>query len=228
MQDNKKELSVTEAARICGVGRTTVGYWVRTNKIRGNRKGRNYKIPIEDLVLYLRAIGQEVPAELLEIFDEQPVFKSFQNCWEFWSETKHGKKCPDCAVFKNKINDCFTTGKEGCPDCRYFQEHILPKISFVHQHNQPAAIVKNLSFWIGNSAFAKLCGLKTNDLIGIGFEKVFHPDSLAFVMTDFKKREYDNPNVNNSYKVFLNNKTETQISIHSLNEPDGTFLILVN
>ncbi len=135
MQNEKKELTVTEVARLCGVGRTTVGYWVRTNKIRGNRTGRNYKIPVEDLVLYLRAIGQEIPEELLEMFGEQPVFKSFQNCWEFWKGRKSDRNCPDCAVFKNKINDCFTTGKEGCSDCRYFIEYVFPKIGFVHQSN---------------------------------------------------------------------------------------------
>ena len=34
-----KSLSVTEAAALCGVGRTTVGYWIRSNKLPANRKG---------------------------------------------------------------------------------------------------------------------------------------------------------------------------------------------
>ena len=42
MADSQKTLSVSKAATLCGVGRTTVGYWIRSKKINAARPGRNY------------------------------------------------------------------------------------------------------------------------------------------------------------------------------------------
>jgi len=41
MAQNKKTLSVTQAAKLCGVGRTTVGYWIRSRKLRATRTGHD-------------------------------------------------------------------------------------------------------------------------------------------------------------------------------------------
>ena len=79
--------------------------------------------------------------------------------------------------------------------------------------------------------FAKLCGLRKIDLIGMGFEKVFHADSLGIVIADFKKRELGVPGEEVSYQVFLNSssgKKKIRISVHALNTPERTFLVLVD
>ncbi len=189
-----------------------------------------HNVQVEDLVFFLRSTGHEISADLIESFNNKPVFKSFQYCWEFWADSRQGENCIGCAVFANKIDCCFSAGKEKCSGCRYFREYIHPRIGFIYQISQPLAVCKNLCFWAGNEAFAKLCGLRENDLTGLGFEKVFHADSLGVVIADFKKREYGGTPGQAAYNIFLNGnrgKREIQISVHSLNTPEQTFLILV-
>ncbi len=199
-------------------------------KNRGRQPGWKENIPIEDLIFFLKSTDQEIPADLIERFENKPVLTPFQRCWEFWADSRHGERCAGCAVFVNKIDHCFVAGKEKCPGCRYFREYVYPRISFIYQINQPLAVCKNLCFWAGNEPFAKLCGLQRNDLIGMGFEKVFHADSLGIVIADFKKRELGGPVGEAAYKTFLNGnsgKKEVRISVHPLNTPEQTFLILV-
>lgn len=59
----KGHVSVTQVAIACGVGRTTVGYWIRSGKIMAVRHGRNYKIPVGEPVHHLTKIGQPIPEE---------------------------------------------------------------------------------------------------------------------------------------------------------------------
>ena len=55
MAGSNKSISVSEAAALCGVGRTTVGYWIRSKKLHAMRVGRNYSIPIDDLLFFLKS-----------------------------------------------------------------------------------------------------------------------------------------------------------------------------
>jgi excisionase family DNA binding protein len=64
MAVSQKTLPVSQAAALCGVGRTTVGYWIRSKKLRANRVGRNYSIPVQDLLYFLKSSGQKIPSEL--------------------------------------------------------------------------------------------------------------------------------------------------------------------
>ncbi len=64
MMNAPKTLTVSQAAVICKVGRTTVGYWVRSKKVFAQRMGRNYAIPVEDLLHFLKSSGQPIPPEL--------------------------------------------------------------------------------------------------------------------------------------------------------------------
>ena len=41
-------LSVSQVASLCGVGHSTVGYWVRGNKLGARRVGNQYSIPVEE------------------------------------------------------------------------------------------------------------------------------------------------------------------------------------
>ena len=64
MEKFDKSLSVTQAAALCGVGRTTVGYWIRSNRLPASRKGKKYEIPVQDLLYFLRAGGHKIPVQL--------------------------------------------------------------------------------------------------------------------------------------------------------------------
>jgi len=233
--DKKNELSVTRAADLCGVGRTTIGYWIRSKKVRANRTGRNYKIPIEDLVCYLRATGQEIPPEFLDEEGKEPFFKSFLNCWQYWQGTEHGENCKDCAAYRNQLKTCFLTRYSSGPDvekecyaCRYYKEIYYPRVQFVNQINQPAVVYGDLYFYYGNQLWADLCGVKENDLIGLGIENVVHSESLGIMMSDTKKRTLGDSTVPKSYEIFLknNDKLKIDISIYPLLDPENAFLII--
>lgn len=230
MRKKKKAQSSCKSDSNIQIG---VDYGLLLDQIKKNRGRQTVckeNVPLEDLIFFLRSTGQEIPADLIERFENKPVLKSFQHCWEFWADSRHGEHCAGCAIFANKIDHCFSAGKDKCSGCRYFREYIHPRIGFIHQINQPLAVCKNLSFWAGNEVFAKLCGLHKNELIGMGFEKVFHADSLETVIADFKKRELIGSGEEAAYNIFLNGnsgKREIRISVHPLNTPERTFLILV-
>ncbi len=219
-----KEFSVTEIAELLGVGRTTVGYWIRSKKIRANRTGRNYRIPVEELIHFLRVSEMDIPSELAE---SEPLFRTHIPCWQYWEETEHGKKCEACVIHEKHIDACFTARNEDCHRCRYYQNYVFPKIQMIHQMSIPAAIVKELCIWNANSMFAELCGLPSKDLIGIGIEEIIHSESLGLLVADFKKRDLGNISVEQKYNIFLkNNKLKAEISIYSLREPDKAYLIV--
>jgi excisionase family DNA binding protein len=187
-------LSVSQAAGLCRVGRSTVGYWVRSKKLFAQRQGRSYAIPVEDLLHFLETSGQEIPPELVNGNGLRPVFKSFQNCWQFWGDGGSGHRCGECATFQRQIDDCFcmrADGAVGCPAachrCRYYQEVYLARFRFIHQLGAPAAVFKGLYFCGGNTAWAELCGVSAEELVGLGVERIVHPSSLADVISTFKQ-----------------------------------------
>jgi len=130
MAELQKSLSVSEAAACCRVGRTTVGYWIRTKKLHATRVGRNYTIPVEDLLFFLKSSGQKIPPELLEGNSSGPIFKSYQNCWQYWDGTDHGLRCHRCIALKNNLQACFTVKDSGllgcsnCSDCQYYLDSV--------------------------------------------------------------------------------------------------------
>ena len=237
MATPKKSLSVAQTATICGVGRSTVGYWIRSKRISAVRKGRNYFIPCEELLFFLKSTGRNIPQDLLERDYGSLYFRAFQNCWEFNKERTHGINCKDCSVFVNKLQTCFTASKSAflncprsCYDCRYYIEIYLPKIQFVHQIDLPAAVYKGFEIWGGNSAWAELCEVEEKDLPGLGLEQVVHSDSIEKVISIIKKRALGNTSVPKTYSVFFKNsknvRLKVEISAYSLIEPAGSFLIL--
>jgi len=187
------ELSVTRAAAICGVGRTTVGYWVRSGKLFARRKGRSYTIPVQDLLHFLVATGQPLPPELNPTGADGPLFKSFRPCWEYW-HSDGGHLCSRCLVFRRKAEDCFCIGDaaaRGCPapcgQCRYFKEMYAARFQFIHQIDCPAAVFKGLALWGANAAWVDACPMPADGLVGAGLETVVHPGSLGAVIAAFKR-----------------------------------------
>ena len=236
MTDTKKTLSVSQAASLCGVGRTTVGYWIRSKKLHANRVGRNYAILVDDLLFFLKNSDQKIPPELLRENSNGFIFKSFQNCWQHWHGSEHGHRCHKCIAFKNQLQDCFTVKDSGmlecsdCLACRYYMETYFPRIQFVHQFGIPAAVFKGLYLWGGNSQCAELCGVRQKDLVGMGIEKLVHASSLANVIEKVRQMAIGEPVVGNKCSIYVNNRVKGSQKIHvwvyPLMEPDRTFLVL--
>ena len=236
MTKSNKTLSVSRAATLCGVGRTTVGYWIRSKKLHAHRVGRNYAIPVDDLLFFLKNSGQQIPPVLIEENSKGLIFKSFQNCWQYWQGCDHGLKCYHCIVFKNQLQACFTAKDSGlsgcakCEACRFYQETFFSRIQFVHQIDVPAAVFKDLHLWGGNSSFAELCEYKAKDLIGLGIETIVHPISLATVISAARRRALGDPAVPKSCRIYIKNsdlgQQQIHVSVYPLREPAGAFLVL--
>ncbi len=232
-----KSLSVTEAAALCGVGRTTVGYWIRSNKLSAGRKGKKYEIPVQDLLYFLKAGGHQIPIELEKKNLNGPVFRTFQHCWQYYQGDSHGLNCHLCIAFQKKLPVCFSARNSGtlncldsCETCRYYHETYYPRLQFIHQFDIPAAVVKDLYFWAGNPEMASLCEVEEKDLVGMGVEKIIHPDSLEQVIAGAKRKALGDPGVQTECIVYLKNqrldKIKTRLSAFLLKEPPGAFLIL--
>jgi len=75
MSPDEKELTVTEASNLCGVGRSTISYWIRKKKIHAKRHGKKYLIPAKELLLLLQSRGKDLPHELKPEDIHEPIFK---------------------------------------------------------------------------------------------------------------------------------------------------------
>jgi excisionase family DNA binding protein len=232
-----KSLSVTQAAALCGVGRTTVGYWIRSNKLPASRKGKKYEIPVQDLLYFLKAGGHSIPAQLEKANFNGPVFRTFQPCWQYYQGSSHGTNCYRCIAFQKKLQVCFSARNSGklvcmehCEACRYYQETYYPRLQIIHQFDIPAAVVKDLYFWAGNLEMADLCEVEENDLVGMGIEKIIHPDSLEQVISEAKRKALGDPEAPTECSIYIKNnqlnKIKARLSVFLLKEPPSAFLIL--
>jgi excisionase family DNA binding protein len=232
-----KTLSVSQAAAICNVGRTTVGYWVRSKKLFARRAGRSFTIPVEDLLHFLASTGQPIPSALGNGSVKGPLFKSFRSCWTYWQAEGKGHRCSSCIAFRRQVQDCFCVrhnGSCGCPEscrqCRYFQEMFAARFQFIHQINFPAAVFKSMSLWGGNAAWADLCGLPEDSLIGLGVETFVDPSSLVAVISVFKKAALgENAGLIPSPVVITTPRQEKRAVsawVFPLRDPDGASLML--
>ena len=237
MNKQRETLSVSQAAALCGVGRTTVGYWIRSKKLRASRTGKKYQIPVQDLLYFLKAEGQEIPVQLGKQNLNRPVFRTFQNCWRYYQDDAHGLNCQQCIAFKNKLQVCFSARNSGtlsclkhCETCRYYQDTYYPRLQFIHQFDTPAAVVKDLYFWAGNLEMAKLCEVDEIGLIGMGVEQIVHPRSLECVISGAKKKALGDPDIPTEGVIYIKNRQFEQLklklSVYLLKEPQGSFLVL--
>jgi len=235
MAKNTKELSVTQAASLCGLGRTTINYWIRTGKLHAKRKGRNYKIPVDEFLFYLTSAGHKIPSEFEDNLLQGPFFKTLRPCWEYWKGTPHGQKCRNCLVLNNQIDVCFTareSGGLGCPKecnkCRYYLESYYPRIQFIHQVDAPAMIFKDLYCWGSNEKWNMLCGMEQNDIPGTGVENAIHSDSLESLISVVKKKKLGDVKTPRTIPIHLKNNAEKSVNIalFSLNNPQGSFLVI--
>ncbi|RPJ69611.1 MAG: DNA-binding protein [Desulfobacteraceae bacterium] len=230
-------LSVSQAAALCKVGRTTVGYWVRSKKVFAQREGRNYRIPVEDLLHFLKSTGQSIPPELRDGNVQRPVFKSFQSCWSFWEGKGELHRCGECAARRHQIQDCFRireSGAAGCPqacrDCRYYADTFLARFQFIHQIDVPAAVFKGFSLWGANAGWAVLCEAPEESFIGMGIERVVHPASLPAVISTLKRMSLGERNPGATGLIHINTPRRRKVVVDAwvfpLHEPEGAFLLL--
>jgi len=237
MAQKKKTISVTQAAKLCGVGRTTVGYWIRSRKLRATRTGRNYSIPIEELIFFLRANRQDIPPELAGENTFGPCFRAVQKCWDYWKGQPHGDYCRNCTVFKKQLDVCFgarrsnlTGCPEDCGDCLHYHETYLARIQFVHQIKMPAVVYRDLAIWGANPLWARLCGVGERSLIGMGMENVVHSESLENLIADSRNRSFGAPDVPLSYRLFLKHpdggKSAVKTWVFPLCDPPDTLLMI--
>ena len=236
MKKGLKTLSVTQAAALCAVGRTTVGYWIRSKKLAANRRGKKYEIPVQNLLYFLKANGQEIPETLENENFGGPVFRAFQNCWHYYQDHSHGLNCRQCIVYTHRLQVCFSARNDGqlncleaCEKCRYYREAYYQRVQFIHQLDIPAAIVKDLYFWAGNQEMANLCDLRAKQLVGMGLEKIIHPRSLEQVISCLKRKAFGDPRLPSECRIYLKNHDADGIKISCcvflLKEPQGAFLI---
>jgi hypothetical protein len=187
-------------------------------------------------VFLLKNNSRRIPPELLGANSNRPIFKSFQNCWEHWRGSEHGRNCHDCIAFKNQLQACFTvkdSGLMGCSDCdncRYYLEMFMPRIQFVDQIELPAAVFRNLYLWGGNSLCAEICGVQQKDLIGMGIDKIVYAASLPKVIEAVRKLAIGNPSPAESCIIYVNKRLgerqKIHVSVHPLREPVNAFLVL--
>ncbi len=196
MAESPPTLSVSQAAALCRVGRTTVGYWVRSRKLYARRAGRSFEIPVEDLLHFLTREGHPIPPELANGRGLRPAFGTFRPCWEYWETENPAHRCERCVVRERRIADCFRLRlsgavgcREDCRDCRYFQDMVGVRLQFIHQLAAPAAVFRGLTLWGGNAAWAELCGRPAERLTGTGIESILHPRSLALLVGVLKRAE---------------------------------------
>ncbi len=234
MNKGLPNLSVIDIAEICGVARSTVSYWIAKKSLQAHRSGNKYVVSVDDLVFFLKSEGQQVPQILLEQVGgvyHQPI-RPLKQCWEYWVNHSHGKRCRHCNVFTYQIGECFTARNSNCGinchECQYFGEYYGPLLSFIHQIEKPAAIYKDLYLWSGNKPWAELCGVGVDQLIGAGIEEFIHPDSLKTVISYNKRRVQGDPTVPDRYRVAFSSKSggkiEACLSISPLAKPVNTWL----
>jgi excisionase family DNA binding protein len=230
-------LTTAQVADLCGVDRTTVGYWVRTGKIQARRAGKSYQIQVSDLRLFLESSGLSIPEELGRQNHQRLDFPTVQPCWDYFTATHEQGRCETCVVYMNKVEPCFTCREIGagccavnCASCEYYRKFYHSRIRFVHQIQSPAAVYKGLYIWGGNDAYESLLGFAMGQSIGAGIERVVHGDNMEMIISFAKRRALGDPCIPKYYQAEVKTKDKGKIAVQvlvtSLNEPAGTFLAI--
>ena len=237
MNPSEKRLTVSQAAALCGVNRNTIGAWIRSGKIQADKVGRNYAIPVEELIFFLQSTGQKIPAELGGDRLVGPSFRSMRHCWLYFQDKVSKRTCQQCTVFQNRLEVCFT-GKDSntlihngqCHQCGYYRDVFYPRIQFIQQIEFPAAVYKDLYLWGGNHKWSELTGIPEEELVGLGIEEICHPASLGEFISNDKKRCLGNPRAPRIEDLYIRHtqhgRMPVRIAVYPLSEPSGTWLLL--
>jgi hypothetical protein len=178
----KKNLGVQQIVELCAVARSTVNYWIRSNKLYAKRSGKNYEVPVAELVRFLKKEGKPVHPDLIAPDEHARSLAVFRHCWDYGEDNG----CRECAVYQNQIEVCFFARNsrrlacgQTCEACLYYEEIYLSRLQFIDQIEYPAAVCRELHFMAVNRPLATLCGLRRHELIGAPVDRVFSPESLS-------------------------------------------------
>lgn len=233
MYSETQMLSILNISEICDVARSTVSYWIAQKGLTAHRSGNKFMVAVEDLILFLESIGRDVPESLVDytggVFSHP--FKPFLNCWEYWKKDGHSGKCENCLVYKYHISECFTVKNArhecttDCSRCQYYYDHFTRYTAFIHQMSMPAAVFRDMYILAGNKAWAELCGVDIEYLIGLGIEEIVHPESIRNII-NFNKRikQEENTEFLKSIIYFENQqgqKISARLTITLLTKPEG-------
>jgi excisionase family DNA binding protein len=194
--NTRETISAPEAAKLCGVSRSTIGNWIQAKRLFARRSGRVYTIQKIDLLLFIEAMGKSIPEELENEKFTQPLFRSFQHCWEFYGGHHHGGSYNACVASKRRLAVCFIARNnrrfqcpESCHACRYYQKTFFPRSRLILQLGIPAAVCQGLYFGERTTDLQKPAGIPPEAFVGMDIEAVIHPESLGTVISLLKKRE---------------------------------------
>ena len=233
MYSETQMLSVLNISEICDVARSTVSYWITEKGLSAQRSGNKFMVAMEDLVIFLETIGRPVPESLMNsiggVFSHP--FKPFVTCWEYWKKENNSKDCENCFIFKCGITECFTvenTRREcmtDCSKCQYYYEHYTRYTAFIHQMSMPAAVFRDMYIWTGNRAWAELCGVDIDSLIGLGIEEIVHSESIRNIINLNKKmKQQEHPEFFKSTIYFENKqgkKISARVTMAPMTKPEG-------
>ena len=98
--------------------------------------------------------------------------------------------------------------------------------------SMPAAVLKDMYIWSGNQAWADLCGVDIDSLIGMGIEEIIHPESIKIIINFNKKiQRGDNTGFLRSDVFFENQggeKVMVNLAMASLKQPDGAYFAVID
>jgi hypothetical protein len=100
----------------------------------------------------------------------------------------------------------------------------------VHQLYQPAAILKDMYLWMVNHAWADICGLPAEQLIGAGIEEFIHTASLKTFIGYLRQHALGAPRASNRCRVSFNDpnggSTCIGLNILRLTNPSDALLLI--
>jgi excisionase family DNA binding protein len=173
----KRFFSTTELAKICQVSRFTTSKWVREGRIRGASPGRNYKIPIGEIIRFLKESNFPIPEELKTGYRDYDRHQKY--CWEYHAEQNDISlhQCSTCIIKEAEILNCFIMRIDDyqdnikcpieCSKCSYFLEKFANHFAIVKAFDEPAIICSNEAILAANQGFSMITGL-SNESSAVG------------------------------------------------------------
>ena len=236
----KKFFSTTELAKICQVSRFTTSKWVREGKIRGASPGRNYKIPINEIIRFLKESNFPIPEELKtgdKNYDHHQKY-----CWEYHSEQNDISlhQCSACIIKEAEILNCFIMRVDDyqdnikcpieCSKCSYFLEKFANHFAIVKAFDEPAIICSNGAILAVNQGFSMITGLSNEaNVIGQDLSDFLSDASRMHFLVYRDRVKNNDPARPEHVKVAIGDAKGNQHNVHlsckRLKNIPNTFLI---
>ena len=235
METLNDQLTVKTAAEFCRVGRSTVTYWIRSGKLHAVRSGNKYLIPVDALKTFLTSAYKKIPFELDGSTAEKRTHK-IPTCYEYWRDSDHGVQCQTCVVHDHQLDLCFIAQKSqrrqcqtSCSQCDYYHYAFWPTTQIVSQFECPAGVCKDFYLLGANHQLAEICGIAEEQLVGMGLESIFHPDSIGELIGYLRAKALGDM-VSDGRTFYLtnprNDRIRTKLFAFPLNQITGSIVLL--